>query len=88
MKAVTAAVALLSTAALAQTTSPTPPPNAAPAPAGDMALPANTVVPLISADEISSINMKVGDTHQIRLRAMLSKAARWSFLAARPSQPW
>lgn len=34
---------------------------------GGIVLPSNTVLPLISADEISSINMKEGDTHQVQV---------------------
>ena len=62
-----AAVASLATTAQAQTTSPTPPPLPATAPTSGIVLPVNTVVPLISADEISSIDMKVGDTHQVQV---------------------
>lgn len=62
-----ATAAAFATCAVSQTTSPAPPPIAPVAPVGGAMLPANTVVPLISADEISSINMKVGDTHQIQV---------------------
>ena len=61
------AAAILGVPVLAQTTSPTPPPIAPAGPLSGVVLPPNTVVPLVSADEISSINMKVGDTHQIQV---------------------
>ena len=60
-----AALAAAATCAHAQTTSPTPPPVQASA--SGPSLPANTVVPLIAVEEISSINMKVGDTHQVQV---------------------
>lgn len=60
-------LALFAVAANAQTTSPAPPPLPAQTPTIGIVLPANTVVPLIASDEISSINMKVGDTHQVQV---------------------
>lgn len=71
-----ATVALLSAAVHAQTTSPAPPPLPAQAQTGGSALPANTVVPLIATDEISSINMKVGDTHQLQVASDVAEGGK------------
>ncbi|UAK24345.1 hypothetical protein [Sphingomonas nostoxanthinifaciens] len=67
--------AALATCVSAQTTSPMPPPIPA-ASAAAANLPANTVVPLISAEEISSINMKVGDTHQLQVASDITEGGK------------
>ena len=66
----------VSISAYAQTTSPTPPPLAASITMGGVILPPNTVVPLIAVEEISSINMKVGDTHQIQVASDVVEGGR------------
>ena len=39
-------------------------------------MPANTVVTLIATEEISSINMKVGDTHQIQVASDVTEGGK------------